>query len=650
MAGERRLAAIMFTDMVGYTSLSERNEALGLELLEEHRGLLRPLFPKHNGREVKTMGDAFLVEFASPLEALRCAFDIQQLLNELGVTRPPEKRILLRIGIHLGDVVHNKNDVHGDAVNVASRIEPLASPGGIAITEQVYHQIRNKFEFPFVSLGQQSLKNVHDPVEVYRVVLPWEVQLGGEPILEKRRIAVMPFTNISPDPRDEYFADGMTEELISTLSRIGELRVISRTSVMHYKGTSKNLGEIARELGVGSILEGSVRKASDDLRITAQLIDTGNDEHLWSQDYDRRLENVFAIQREIAQSVAEVLKVRLLSGEKKSIEKKPTENTEAYSLYLKGRYFWNERVRDSNDKAVKCFEEAVKLDPNYALAYSGLADCYLIRGDRGWLSPREAVPKGKAHALRAIELDPTLAEGHASLGLAFLQEWAWQEAEKEFEKTIQLNQSYASAYQWYGVYLSFAGRYEEAKERTERASELDPLSSVIAGNLWLRLLTLGKPDRAMEQFRRLVRLNPDSDQVHSILSMIKLMDSNFEDSISEAEKASALLKGDLGLKSQLGFVYGMGGRKDQANKILNELKEAGKNEYVPSFWVAAVLFGLERCDEAFKYMERAFEEHSIGLFQFRNFPWFEKFRADPRWASLDKRMGLRKSADERFHK
>src|SRR5207245_22563 len=268
----------MFTDMVGFTSLSQKNEALGLELLQEHRRLLRPLFPKHNGREIKTIGDSFLVEFASALEALRCAFDIQQLMNELDVNRAPEKRILLRVGIHLGDVVHGEKDVQGDAVNVASRIEPLASPGGITITEQVYHQIRNKFEFPFVSLGQQSLKNVHDPVEVYRVVFPWEMQLSNEPSLEKRRIAVMPFTNISPDPRDEYFADGMTEELISTLSRIGELRVISRTSVMHYKGTSKNLGEIARELRVGSILEGSVRKASDDLRITAQLIDTGNDE------------------------------------------------------------------------------------------------------------------------------------------------------------------------------------------------------------------------------------------------------------------------------------------------------------------------------------------------------------------------------------
>ena len=635
----------MFTDMAGYTALSQKDEAYALQLLEEHRKLVRPFFSKHNGQEIKTIGDAFLVEFASALEALRCAFDIHQLLNEFNVNRPTEKRILLRIGIHLGDVVHSKNDVHGDAVNVASRIEPLASPGGISITQQVYDQIRNKFEFPLVSLGRQNLKNVKEAVEVYRVVLPWETQSNEEEGIEKRRIAVMPFTNISPDPRDEYFADGMTEELISTLSKIGELRVISRTSAMRYKGTTTNAREIGRELRVGSILEGSVRKASDDLRISAQLIDTSNDEHLWSQDYDRRLKNVFAIQKEIAQSVAEALKVRLLSGERKNFEKKATENTEAYTLYLKGRYHWNERVRESNDRAVKCFEEAVELDPNYALAYSGLADCYLIYSDRGWLSPREAVPKGKEYALRAVELDIGLAEAHASLGLAFMEEWTWQKAEREFEKAIDLNPSYASAHQWYGVLLWWAGRYEEGMERTKRASELDPLSFVMSENLWRDLLTLGRRDQAMEQSRRVIKLNPDSSQAHGLLSLIRLMDSKLDDSISEAEKASDLEKGNLWQKSWLGFVYGMGGRKNHAKRILNELKEAGMNQYVPSTWIGTVLFGLGKSDEAFEYMDRALEERSAGLFYFRNSPWLEKFRADPRWASLERRMGLWKQRD-----
>jgi adenylate cyclase len=636
----------MFTDMVGFTALSQKNETGALHVLEEHRKIVRPFFPKHNGREIKTIGDAFLVEFASALEAVRCAFEIQQSLHELNSTRPPNGKLFVRVGVHLGDVIHGQNDVYGDAVNIASRIEPLASPGGISITEQVYAQIRNKFEFPFVSLGKQKLKNVQEPVEVYRVVLPWETQVSDEPNLQKRRIAVMPFTNISPDPRDEYFADGMTEELVSTLSRIGDLRVISRTSVMPYKGTSKNVGEIARELRVGSILEGSVRKVSNDLRITAQLIDAANDEHLWSQDYDRKLENVFAMQKEIAQSVAEALKVQLLSVEKKDIGKKATENTEAYKLYLKGRYFWNERARDSNDKAVKCFEEAVKLDPNYSLAFSGIADCYVIYVDYGWLSPKEAVPRIEEYAGRAIELDPRLAEPHVSLGVAYNSEWKWQEAEREFRKAIELNPNYATAHQWYGIFLWCAGRYEEARERTDRALELDPLSRLTGTNLGIELLTLGQRDQAIEQLRKVIELNPDYPGVHTVLSMIHLMDSRFEDSISEAETASALSKGDLWMKAQLGFVYGMCGRKEQASRILNELITAGKNEYVSSAWVATVLFSLERSDEAFAYLDKAFEERSDQLFEFRNSPWFEKIRADPRWASLEKQIGFWKDLHE----
>ena len=630
----------MFTDMVGYTSLSQKDEALALELLEEHRRLLRPMFPKHNGRGIKTMGDAFLVEFASALEALRCAFDIHQSLHELNMNRSSDRRILLRIGIHLGDVVHSKNDVHGDAVNVASRIEPLAPPGGISISEQVYHQIRNKFEFPFVSIGRQNLKNVQGPVEVYNAVLPWETQGSDEPSLEKRRIAVMPFANISPDPRDNYFADGMTEELISTLSKIGELRVISRTSMMRFKDTSKSINEIARELRAGSILEGSVRRASDDLRITTQLIDPGSDEHLWSQDYDRKLENIFAVQKEIAQSVAEALKVRLLSSEKKDIEKKATENTEAYKLYLKGRYYWNERTRDDNDKAVRCFAEAIKLDPKYALAYAGLADCYVASADYGWLSPKEAFPKGKEYALKAVEIDPRLAEAHTSLGQFYDYEWIWREAEQEYKKAIELRPGYATAHQWYGLFLWFAGRYDEAKARTDRASELDPLSRVIGTNLGIELLALGKREQAIEEFKKVVELNPDFPRGHSYLSLTYLMDSRFQDAILEAERASGLSRRDLTLKALLGFVYGMSGRKDLANKILDELKAAEKNEYVPRVWMATLLFSLERSEEAFEYLGKALEERSNLLFYFRNSPWFEKFRADPRWTSLEKRIGL----------
>ncbi|TMI41573.1 adenylate/guanylate cyclase domain-containing protein, partial [Candidatus Bathyarchaeota archaeon] len=277
--GDRRLAAIMFTDMVGYTALSQKDEGYSLQLLKEQRKLVRPFFPKHSGREVKTFGDAFLVEFASALEAVRCAFDIQQALHELNSGRPPESRLLLRIGVHLGDVIHSQNDVYGDDVNVASRIEPLAEPGGICITRQVYDHIKNKFEFPLSSLGKKELKNISEPTEVFRVILPWQKEVAVSPGFDVHRLAVLPLANISPDPKDSYFADGMTEELITVLSQLEGLRVIARTSVDHYAGREKRVSQIAQELQVGSVMEGSVRMAKDRIRVTVQLINTTNEEH-----------------------------------------------------------------------------------------------------------------------------------------------------------------------------------------------------------------------------------------------------------------------------------------------------------------------------------------------------------------------------------
>lgn len=295
----------MFTDIAGYTALSQKNEALALKLLKEHRKVIRPFITKHKGKEIKTIGDAFLVEFASALDAIRCAYEIQQSLHEKNESRVPEKQIAVRIGIHLGDVVHDEKDVYGDAVNVASRIEPLAEAGGISLSEQVYHQIRNKFEFPLVSLGRKNLKNVELPVEVYKIVLPWMNEEREEVNYDKRRIAVLPFANISPDPNDEYLADGLTEELITRLAKMSGLKTIARTSVLPYKNKEMSIEDIARELKVGTIVEGSVRRAGDKLRLTVQLIDSQSSEHLWAETYDRDLKNVFEIQSDIAECVSD---------------------------------------------------------------------------------------------------------------------------------------------------------------------------------------------------------------------------------------------------------------------------------------------------------------------------------------------------------
>ena len=286
----------------------------------------------------------------------------------------------MRIGIHLGDVVHRDDDTLGDAVNIASRIQPLAEPEGVCISEQVYYQVRNKTGYTFEKLEQPRAEEYQIFSSIFKVVMPWQIKevnkstlTNNASVLDKRRIAVLPFSNISPNPKDEYFADGMTEELISTLSRIRGMKVISRTSVLRYKQTNKSLSEIARELNVGAILEGSVRKAADDLRITAQLIDVVNDEHLWSRDYDRKFENVFSLQKEIAQKVADSLQITILANESKELGKKPAQNLEAYTLYLKGRFYRHRVTLDSFKKTIDYCEQAIRKDPNYAQAYAEIA-------------------------------------------------------------------------------------------------------------------------------------------------------------------------------------------------------------------------------------------------------------------------------------
>ncbi|HZW85760.1 MAG TPA: adenylate/guanylate cyclase domain-containing protein, partial [Nitrososphaerales archaeon] len=476
--GERRLAAIMFTDIVGYTALTESNESLAMDLLREHREIVRPILQEHSGREIKTIGDAFLVEFSSALEAVKCAFEVQQAMHSSNASRPKERQVMLRIGIHLGDVIEDRGDVLGDAVNIASRIEPLAPPGGISVTEQVYAQVKNKLPYGFTALGQRQVKNVKDPIIPYSVDFPWESEGTADSPLDTTRVAVLPFANFSSDPNDAYFADGITEEIITTVSGVSGLSVISRTSVMGYKGSSKKVREIGKELEVGSVLEGSFRKAGNKIRITTQLIDVAGDKHLWAQNYDRELDDVFAVQSDIAHQVAEALKVRILPHEEQKIDKMLTRNPEAHTLYLKGRYFWNQRTKESMLKAIREYKGAIELDPEFSQAYAGIADCYAVMGNHGHIPFAEAFPKVKEFALKAVEFDPTSGEAHTSLASA-LSSLRDPSAEDEFKKAIQLNPSYATAHHWYGIRLFRTGRLDQALQEAKKAQELDPLSPQI---------------------------------------------------------------------------------------------------------------------------------------------------------------------------
>ncbi len=461
---ERRLAVIMFTDTVGSTALAQRDEALAVELMGQQRRLIRPLVAANHGREVKSIGDGFLIEFSSALDAVRCAAAIQKSQKDANDRRPPHSRLQIRIGIHLGDVIHTEGDVAGDAVNVASRIESLAPPGGICVTAQVQASVFNKVDYKFESLGAPPLKGVAARIEVYRI-LGYGVE-GWRPPQEKSipspRIAVLPLANISPERADEYFADGMTEELISAVSKTQGLRVIARTSVMKYKGTSKSVSEIGRELAAGNVLEGSVRKAGDKVRITVQLVDTSNEEPKWSQEYDRQLSDIFALQSDIAQKVAEALKVHVL-GAPPGREAWPTSSTDAYVDYLRGRQAWNRRTEEGLRQAIGLFEKALAADRDYAMAYSGLADSYATLALLEFVAPNEAYPKAKEAVGKALALNPQLAEAHTSLGLIrFQYDWDWAGAEEEFREAIRLNPNYAPAHHYFADYLKAMGRFEDA--------------------------------------------------------------------------------------------------------------------------------------------------------------------------------------------
>jgi TolB-like protein len=631
----------MYTDIVGYTSLTQKDESSTLQALERHRSLLRPHFSSHGGREIKTIGDAFLVEFQSALDAFLCSVAIQHMMHDRKVATGEE--MSLRIGIHVGDVIERGNDILGDAVNMASRIYPLAEPGGICISDEVQRQIRNKSELPLVSLGEKSLKNVITPVEVYKVVMPWEQRVipdEGPPSLPRDRIAILPFRNMSPDLNDEYFAEGMTEEIISTVSGISGLSVISRTSVMGYKETTKKVAEIGRELNVGSVLEGSLRKAGNRIRVTTQLIDVSADKHLWAQNYDRNLDDVFEVQSDVAKQVAEALRVKILSPERERIEKKPTESATAYALYLKGRSVWNRRGLDDMKKAMEYFELAVHEDPGFALGYVGQADCAVLLASNLGIDPEENLAKAKAMLEKALRLDPALAEAHATLGLVYDDEYDRRKAEEEFKKAIELKPSYATAHQWYSLVLRNKLRWDEALKEAEKAVELDPLSAMTIMNLGHYYWARRDFGSAAEKYRIVAELG--FELAHAWLFFAYGMMKMYDQMEKQAEPYARSLQDTFPrIRSRIDTERAYyKGDKETVRRLLPELELHMEESFTSWYQIGFLYFFLGENDRGFEWFERAYSRRDGYL---SNILWdwnFDGVRNDQRYLDLLKRLGL----------
>ena len=640
LEAERRLAAIMFTDLVGYTAMAQRNESLALELLERHNTLLRSVVKQRRGREVKTVGDAFLLEFGSALEAVLCAIEIQSVLNEQNKLVGGAERILVRIGIHVGDVVHRGGDVFGDAVNIASRIVSFAEQGGICISGQVYAQVVNKLEYPLIKISAQSLKNVEQRIDLYRVVLEPGVDAPHKSSKAWSRVAVLPFANISPDPRDGYFADGLTEEMISALSEVKGLRVIARTSVNHYKETSKTVAQIGSELGVAFVLEGSVRKAGNKVRVGAQLIDVESQEHIWSNQYDRNLNDIFSIQSDIAKKVADSLEVTLLKGERARIERKDTESTVAYVAYLKGRTLLHDRSEKAIKGAKEQFELAVREDAGYSKAYSGLADTYMILGDYLFSPFPSSLEEAKKHIRKALELDPNLAEARVSLANYLMYNYDFVGSENEFRRAIELNPSYASAHHWFAGTLDQLGKIDEAFAEVMLAEELDPLSSAIALSALYRFILTRTFDEALKRIRKLSEIDPEGPLVAEAWMAYHFVRKEWNDALLYLKRMIEADPDDPYLDMDLAYIHAVTGKRNEALLLVEKLKAVPESARIKGNFLAFVYAGLGDLDECFRWLDYAYDRREIFIGWFRRYPLLENVRSDKRFGELLKRARL----------
>ncbi len=575
---ERRLAAILAADVVGYSRLMEVNEERTMAALKHHRReFFDPTMAKHGGRIFKVMGDGFLVEFGSVLNAARCAVEIQRGMPGRNEGVPEDRHIRFRIGINVGDLIVDGDDFYGDGVNMASRLEALAPLGGISCSAAVRTQIGNKLEMEFLDQGEKTVKNIAQPVHVYFINMTAPV-VGPAPavVADKPSVAVLPFSNMSNDPEQEFFSDGITEDIITDLSNVSGLFVLGRNTVFAYKGKSVNLMQTARELGVSYLLEGSVRKAGQKVRINAQLIEGATGGHVWAARYDRDLTDIFEVQDEITQTIVAQLKVKLLPEEIQAITQAPTDNIEAYTWYLRGRELFRRSTKPNLLLARQMFARAIDLDPAYARAYAGLADCDSFL----FLQYSEDVPIDGilANCAKALSFDPKLAEARASRGLAMSLNQRFAEAEAEFELAIASNPNLFEVHYFYARVCYTQLKLAEAARHFERAAEVNPDDYQSPSLLQQVYHGLGQPEherdaarRAVERATRDIVRNPDSPRPLYLGANALAGLGEIAQAKDWAARALALDPDDVLTKYNIACLYCVFGDLDTAFDLLIEM-------------------------------------------------------------------------------
>lgn len=704
---QRKLAAIMFTDMVGYSALAQRDDKLALELLEEHRQLLREIFPHFHGAEIKTIGDAFLVEFGSALEAAQCAIEIQRALAKRNHDVGRSRRIELKIGIHIGDVVHRDGDVYGDGVNIASRIEPLAGAGGICVSMDVERQIRNALEARFEKFGSADLKNISLPMDLFRIVLPWEpsTKMAAAPpanvskkspvalfiallatigllcgvwwLVERSKrdhnnsltnsaklvpaaevkapdqnsVAVLPFVNLSDDKGSEYFSDGVSEELLTVLQKIPGLHVAARTSAFSFKGKNSTAQEIGQKLGVAHLVEGSVRRSGNSVRIAARLsrVDTG--EELWSENYTRDLKDVFAVQTELAQTIVAQLRGRFARADADSTAKEKilaevqaaakggTKNIEAHEAYLQGRFFINRHSEKETEQARAAFQHAVELDPTFALAWAGLAQTHIwfcnyvtAGGQKGFnahlAAARDAVEK-------ALALEPELPEALSARSVIETNfDYNLKGAAETLRKALALAPEDSTLLTEAGNFAAVRGDLMQAQELLRRAVTVDPVNALARAVYASSLQSSGHYAEARLEYERVIELNPSAPNSHASVGLCYLLEGKPEAAIAAAQQDAA----DWAQLLVVSSARWSQKRVTESDAALNEL--IAKNGETAAYQIAEVYGYRDDKDHAFEWLERARRQHDAGLLGLRVDILLPNLHSDPRWNAFLHTMGL----------
>jgi len=684
-----QLAAIMFTDIEGYTALMQKDEAQALEFRSRHREVFNATTEKFKGKILQYFGDGTLSTFSSAIDAVRCGIELQLSFRQ-------EPQIPVRIGIHTGDIIFSEDDIIGDGVNVASRIESLATAGSVFISEKVYDEVKNQSGIQTDSMGVFELKNVAKPVEVFAItnpglIIPEKAEIIGKITIEslsekgkdksigkssrvrwaliilggilagylfyitgtfdinknqqtpttnnastEKSIAVLAFLNLSNDPEQEYFSDGLSEEILNSLTHVRELKVVGRTSSFSFKGKGEDLRTIGKKLNVNLVLEGSVRKAGSRVRITVQLINVEDGYHIWSEQYDRELKDIFEIQEEIAAQIVENLKLTVL---KTSTTSRPTENMEAYDLFLKAIYFLDLDY-DGTKKALEYFQKAIDADPDFALAYAGKAEAYLNLVFYGMMAPLD----GKDQILEAVQKSFDLGlqgpKGHWILAYVnLLFNWDWKAAKTEYGTAIDLGLNDPDHFITF-YYLFVDENFEKSISVSQQLVQWDPLNIQNHWHLGFCYFYARQYDEAINAFRSTLELNPNYSEGHRWLGKALTHTGHFEEALVSLNKALEITQGQGPAVGDLAELWGMMGKKEEIKTILESSLHQRTERYISASFIASLYTASGDHDQAFIWMEKAFEEKDFKFVALKVAPEWDKFRSDPRFDNFVQRMNF----------